>query len=100
MPVRRRTRRHCSSSHLWHPVAIGPKQLVPACCNPDVPIAYLTADGSGHKGSRSLRTSGKGPWQRAVKFGEMGAAGAAFVAMITSSESKRGRHARSRHRGL
>jgi hypothetical protein len=35
-----------------------------------VPVARQPARGSGHKGSRSLRTSGKGPWQRADECGD------------------------------
>jgi len=34
-----------------------------------VPVAHQTASGSGQKGSRSLRTSRKGLWQRAVESG-------------------------------
>jgi hypothetical protein len=40
-------------------------------CEMTVPVARQSASGSGHKGSRSLRTRGKGPWHWAVEFGEM-----------------------------
>jgi hypothetical protein len=35
----------------------------------------LMARGGGHKGSPSLRTSGKGSWQQAVEFGDCGRLG-------------------------
>jgi hypothetical protein len=34
-----------------------------------VPVVYQAAGGSGHKGSHSLWTTGKGPWQQADEFG-------------------------------
>jgi hypothetical protein len=45
-----------------------PKQLVPACCNTDVPITHQAARGSGQKGSRSLRSRWKASWQWATNL--------------------------------
>jgi hypothetical protein len=51
-----------------------------------VPIAHQIANGGGHKGSRSLWTSGEGLWQQADTFGDQGTTPAEALAFPIVAE--------------